>query len=885
MSDVTVKQLASDVNIPEDVLLAQLKEAGVSKSTCDDPINESEKAILLAHLRESHGKKGAAAAGSGKKITLKRKTVSELQQPSTGGRAPTRGTPSRGGKTVSVEVRRKRTLGKRTTHSEQERLQQEAEAARKALADQAEMKRRIETEDNARREAEEVRRRTEEAGGVDPVALKLKAEEAAAAAAAAAAEEEKLKAEEESARIKAEEASKQAAEEAKKQEESKAKKAQVEKESQAVVEEKAGKKGAHRKDDRPAAGRDKKPRGRKELHVTAGKSGRRRGKPARRRAPADRDAEHGFVKPTSPLVREVQIPESITVADLAMEMSVKAAAVIKELIKMGMMVTINQPLDRDTATLVVEEMGHKAVDKVEQDIEADVISSIHEEQGDEVPRAPVVTIMGHVDHGKTSLLDYIRSTRVASGEAGGITQHIGAYHVETGHGMISFLDTPGHAAFSAMRARGAEVTDIVILVVAADDGVKPQTVEAIQHAKASSVPVIIAVNKMDKEDANPDKVMQELTQHEVIPESWGGDTIFVNVSAKTGQGIDDLLDAILLQSEVLELKAVEDGPAKGVVVESSLDKGRGAVATVLIQSGTLNKGDMLVSGQEFGRVRALLDENRKQIQSAGPSIPVEILGLSGVPNAGDDVLVVANERKARELAELRQDKNRDSRMAAQKAAKLDEFFAKMSAGEVDYVNLIIKADVQGSVEALRESLTKLSTDEVAVKVVAATVGGINESDVNLALTSNAFIIGFNVRADATARRTAEDKGVDLRYYSIIYEAIDDVKQALTGLLSPEVREEIIGLAEVRDVFRSSKLGAIAGCMVTEGAVKRSLPIRVLRDNVVIYEGELESLRRHKDDAAEVKAGTECGIGVKNYNDVKAGDQIEVYERHEVAREL
>ncbi|MEJ1398396.1 MAG: translation initiation factor IF-2 [Candidatus Sedimenticola sp. (ex Thyasira tokunagai)] len=879
MSDVTVKQLASDVKIPEEVLLAQLKEAGVSKSASDDLVNESEKAKLLAHLRTSHGKKGGASTAGGKKITLKRKTVSELQQPSTGGRAPTRGSVGRTSKTVSVEVRRKRTIGKRTTHSEQEHIQQEAEAARKALAEQAEQRRQIEAEDSARREAEDARRLAEESGGAEQVALKLKAEEAAAA------EEIKRKTEEEAARIKEEEARQKAAEEAKLQEEEKAKKAQVEQQSQAVAEEKTGKKGAHRKDERPAAGRENKPKGRKELHVTAGKRGRRKGKQVRHKAVPDREAEHGFVKPTAPVVREIQIPESITVADLAMEMSVKAAAVIKELMKMGMMVTINQPLDRDTATLVVEEMGHKAVDRVEQDIEADVISSINEDQGDEVPRAPVVTIMGHVDHGKTSLLDHIRSTRVASGEAGGITQHIGAYHVETGHGMISFLDTPGHAAFSAMRARGAEVTDIVILVVAADDGVKPQTIEAIQHSKASGVPIIIAVNKMDKEEANPDKVMQDLSQHEVIPESWGGDTMFVNVSAKTGLGIDELLDAILLQSEVLELRAVDSGPAKGIVVESSLDKGRGAVATVLIQSGTLSKGDMLVSGQEFGRVRALLDENRKQIQSAGPSIPVEILGLSGVPNAGDDVLVVANERKARELAEMRQEKNRDSRMAAQKAAKLDEFFATMSEGKVDYVNLIIKADVQGSVEALRESLTKLSTDEVAVKVVAATVGGINESDVNLAVTSNAFIIGFNVRADATARRSAEDKGVDLRYYSIIYEAIDDVKQALSGLLSPEVREEIMGLAEVRDVFRSSKLGAIAGCMVIEGAVKRSLPIRVLRDNVVIYEGELESLRRHKDEATEVKVGTECGIGVKNYNDVKAGDQIEVYERHEVAREL
>jgi translation initiation factor IF-2 len=493
--------------------------------------------------------------------------------------------------------------------------------------------------------------------------------------------------------------------------------------------------------------------------------------------------------------------------------------------------------------------------------------------------------MGHVDHGKTSLLDYIRATRVAAGEAGGITQHIGAYHVETDKGMVSFLDTPGHAAFSAMRARGAKVTDIVVLVVAADDGVKPQTIEAIQHARAAEVPLLIAVNKVDKPEAQPEKVMQELSAQEVVPEEWGGDTMFVQVSAKTGQGIDELLDAILLQAEVLELKAVVDTAARGIIVESSLDKGRGPVATVLVQSGTPKQGDMLVSGQEFGRVRAMLDENRKQVKTAGPSIPVEVLGLSGVPNAGDDVLVVPDERMARELAESRQEKARDTRLAAQKAAKLDEFFSQMEEGEVNYVNLIVKADVQGSVEALKDSLLKITSDEVKVKVVASAVGGINESDVNLALTSDAFIIGFNVRADATARRAAEEQGVDIRYYSIIYEVMDDVKKAISGMLTPEVREEIIGLAEVRDVFRSSKLGAIAGCMVVEGTVKRNNPIRVLRENVVIYEGALESLRRHKDDVNEVKSGTECGIGVKNYNDVKVGDQIEVFERIEVAREI
>jgi translation initiation factor IF-2 len=584
------------------------------------------------------------------------------------------------------------------------------------------------------------------------------------------------------------------------------------------------------------------------------------------------------------VVREVPVPETVTVGELAQKMSVKAAEVIKQLMRMGTMVTINQVLDRDTAMLLVEEMGHKAVEQLNEDVEAELLSTV-DEGGDVKPRAPVVTIMGHVDHGKTSLLDHIRASRVAAGEAGGITQHIGAYHVETDKGMITFLDTPGHSAFSAMRARGAKVTDLVILVVAADDGVKPQTVEAVQHAKAAEVPMVVAVNKIDKPEANPERVMQELTTHEVVPEEWGGDTMFVNVSAKTGEGIDELLDAVLLQAEVLELKAAVDGAARGSIIESSLDKGRGPVATVLVESGKLRRGDIVVSGQEFGRVRAMFDETGKSVREAGPSMPVVVLGLSGTPAAGDDVLVVPDEKQAREVAALRQEKQRDSKLAAQKAAKLDDLFSQMAEGEVQYVNLIVKADVQGSVEALKESLVKTSTDEVKVRVVASGVGGINESDANLALTSNAIIIGFNVRADAAARRVIEEKEIDLRYYSIIYEVIDEVKKAISGLLSPEIREEIVGLAEVRDVFRSSKYGAIAGCMVVEGVVKRNNPIRVLRDNVVIYEGALESLRRFKEDAAEVKAGTECGIGVKNYNDVKVGDHIEVFERTEHSREL
>ena len=856
MSDVTVKQLAEDVGIPVQRLLSQLEQAGLQKSGDEDMVSEAEKLKLLTHLRESHGK-GAATGEGPRKITLKRKTISELRLPGATGRAAGRGAAVRTGKTVSVEVRRKRTYVKRSLLDETEQTSEQAEAARKALEEQAVQKRQIEADEEARRAAEAARRQAEEEERARQEAETLAKQEA-----------ERRQKEEETRRLEEEER--------RRRQEEETRQAKLDQEIQRS-EEKSGKRTGAKETGRRG--------GRRELHVAADKRGRRKGKVGMRRPVAPTETQHAFVKPTAPVVHEVEIPESITVADLAQRMSIKAAMVIKELMKMGMMVTINQALDRDTATLVVEEMGHKPVAQKEADIEAEVLSTIEEVEGEKHPRAPVVTIMGHVDHGKTSLLDFIRRTRVAAGEAGGITQHIGAYHVETDKGMISFLDTPGHAAFSAMRARGAKVTDIVILVVAADDGVMPQTVEAIQHSKAAGVPIIVAVNKIDKPDAQPDRVMQELVQQEVVPEAWGGDTMFVQVSAKTGQGIDDLLDAILLQAEVLELEAVEEGPARGIIVESSLDKGRGPVATVLVQSGTLRQGDMVVSGQEFGRVRAMFDENRRQVKSAGPSIPVEVLGLSSVPNAGDDLMAVSDEKKARELAQTRQARARDTRLAEQKAAKLDEFFAQMTEGEVNTVNLIIKADVQGSVEALRESLVKTSTDEVKVKVIASAVGGINESDVGLAISADAFIIGFNVRADATARRLAEEKGVDIRYYSIIYEVIDDVKKALSGLLSPEVREEIIGLAEVREVFRSSKLGAIAGCMVVEGTVRRSNPIRVLRDNVVIYEGSLESLRRHRDDVSEVKAGTECGIGVKNYNDVKIGDHIEVFERVEVAREI
>jgi translation initiation factor IF-2 len=582
----------------------------------------------------------------------------------------------------------------------------------------------------------------------------------------------------------------------------------------------------------------------------------------------------------------VTIPEMIIVSDLANKMSVKAALVIKHLMKLGIMATINQSIDQDTAAILVEDMGHVAVMQSDDDFEKEMLAEVTEEDNHpELPRAPIVTIMGHVDHGKTSLLDYIRKTRVAAGEAGGITQHIGAYQVKTDHGSVTFLDTPGHAAFTAMRARGADVTDVVIIVVAADDGVMPQTKEAVEHARAAKVPIIIAMNKMDKPGANPDKVMQELSVIDVLAEEWGGDVQFLKISAKTGQGVDDLIESLIVQTEILELKAPIDGAASGIVIESRLDRGRGAVATILVQRGTLENGQMVLCGHEYGRVRAMFNENGKAIKTAGPCEPVEILGLSSTPNAGDEFLVVQNERIAKELAKHREDRKRFTRHAAQQASKLDEVFSKMTSGELASVNLVLKTDVQGSLEALRSSLIDLSNDEVEVKVVYGGVGGINEGDVNLALASGAILMGFNVRADATSRRMIEERGVDLHYYSIIYEAIDEVKKSISGMLAPEIKEQIVGLAQVREVFKSPKLGAIAGCMVIDGFVKRNLPIRVLRENVVIYEGQLESLRRFKDDIAEVKMGMECGIGVKNYNDVRAGDQIEVFERIEVKREL
>ncbi|HHH36605.1 MAG TPA: translation initiation factor IF-2 [Gammaproteobacteria bacterium] len=820
MAEVTVRQLADVVGIPVERLLDQLGEAGVPVSDADQPITDKQKMELLTHLRSARGKGGAGGDGK-KKITLRRRTVGELRQTTGGqGKAKTR--------SVNVEFRRKRTYAMRgelmaEEAARLEKERKEAEAAARA-AREAEEKARAEAEEKARLEAE----------------AKARAEAEARAAAEAAQP----------------------------------------KPAPEVVAPPAEKKTPRRK-EKPER---KTKYGREELHVASEVSSSRRKRKARGTVKVSTGARHGFEKPTAPIVREVAIPETITVAELAQKMSVKAAEVIKTLMKLGSMVTINQVLDQETAAIVVEEMGHKAKLLQENAIEEAVIQEA-EAVGEAEPRPPVVTIMGHVDHGKTSLLDYIRRTKVAAGEAGGITQHIGAYHVQTDRGVITFLDTPGHAAFTAMRARGAEVTDIVVLIVAADDGVKPQTLEAIQHARAAEVPIIVAVNKIDKPEADPERVKQELAQHEVIPEEWGGDTMFVNVSAKTGQGVDDVLEAILLQAEVMELKAVREGPARGTVIESTLDKGRGPVATVLVQSGTLHKGDILLAGKEYGRVRAMFDETGKAVEEAGPSMPVVVLGLSGTPNAGDDMVVVPDERKAREVALFRQGKYREIQLANRKAAKLEEVFSQMEKDKVNVLNILLKADVQGSLEALKEALTKLSTDEVKVKVIAEGVGGITESDINLALASNAVVIGFNVRADSVARRTAEEHGVELNYYSVIYDVIDDVKKALSGMLAPEIKEEIIGLAEVRDTFSSPKFGTIAGCLVVEGVVRRNNPIRVLRDNVVIYEGELESLRRYKEDVNEVKAGTECGIGVRNYNDVKVGDQIEVYERVEVKREL
>ena len=891
MAEVTVKQLASAVGIPVDRLLTQLGEAGLEVQNAEDTITDSQKMQLLSHLRKSHGGKDIGLVEP-KKITLKRKSVSALKQSAAQGKS----------KTVNVEVRRQRTYVKRSVVLEEAKKEQEIKAREEELAAKTleEVEGHLEADEIVDAVAEPaIDESIEQIGDVvaedealaEGVEAETPVEEGGEAAASVT--EEPASVAEETVESVTDSGVGQPAEKEERPKKSKAKPKGADAktaEGAASTDKPSGKKGG-RSDREPAKkGKHKRDRDerhgkhdRSELHVASDKGGRRRSK-SKKAVTLSNAPKHGFERPTQPIIREVTLTEGMTVAELAQKMSIKAVEVIKVMMGLGVMATINQVIDHDTAILVVEEMGHKAIVSQPEEAVEEELAKLHE-GADKVVRAPVVTIMGHVDHGKTSLLDYIRRTRVAHGEAGGITQHIGAYHVETERGQITFLDTPGHAAFTAMRARGAQVTDIVILVVAADDGAMPQTVEAVQHSKAAEVPIIVAVNKIDKAEADPDRVKNELSQHDVIPEDWGGENMFVNVSAHTGEGIDDLLEAVLLQAEVMELEAVDNGPASAVVVESSLDKGRGPVATVLVQNGRLNKGDILLSGQEYGRVRAMLDESGHQVDSAGPSTPVLVLGLSGTPNAGDSAIVVDNERKARDIALLRQGKFRDVKFAKQNAAKLEDVFSQMGQGERATLNLLIKGDVQGSVEALRESLLKLSFEEVEVKIVASGVGGINESDVNLALASNAVLIGFNVRADATARRIAEENGVDLNYYSVIYDVIDEVKGAISGLMQPDIREEIIGNAEVRDVFRSPKFGAVAGCMVTEGMVKRNNPIRVLRDNVVIYEGELESLRRFKEDVAEVRAGFECGIAVKNYNDVKVGDQIEVFEKVVVEKKL
>jgi len=835
MSGVTVAQFAETLKVSVERLLVQLEEAGVAVGGADDIISDDAKMELLNHLRQSHGRKAENDSVAPRKITLNRRDKTELKL--AGGQGKTR--------TVNVEVRRKKSYIKRDVLEEEARRQQEeidaqqaAEAAAKLAVEQKEAERRA-AEDASRREAEEAEKRRQE--------------------------------EESEARTREEQEARKAAAEVRTRElaELSARKA-AEKESSARTEDARTQRRAKAQDVDHT------------LHVATDKRRRKKKQTRRRSVSVNVDSQHAFEQPTAPVIREVPVPESITISQLAQQMAVKGAEVIKVMMGMGFMATINQVIDQDTAILVVEEFGHTPI-PVSLDALDDQILGTMDAGGEPMPRPPVVTIMGHVDHGKTSLLDYIRRAKVAAGEAGGITQHIGAYSVKTENGEIAFLDTPGHAAFSAMRARGAQVTDIVILVVAADDGVKPQTEEAIRHAKAAGVPIIVAVNKIDKPDADLDRVRNELTVKEVIPEEWGGDTMFVNVSALTGEGIDKLLEAVLLQADILELKAPIDGRAQGVVIESSLEIGRGTVATVLVTRGTLRQGDSIVAGEVFGRVRKMMDETGQEITAAGPSKPVAVLGLSGMPSAGDEVAAVDDERKAREVAQFRHGRARDAKLAKQQAAKLEDAFDQMKSGLLKSLQVLIKADVHGSAEALRDALVKLSNDEVTVKVIGAGVGGITESDVNLAAASGAFVIGFNVRADAAARAAVKESGVQIRYYSIIYEAIEDIESAVTGMLAPEIREQIVGTAEVRDIFDSPKLGKIAGCLVMEGFVKRSNPIRVLRQDTVIYEGELESLRRFKDDVNEVKSGTECGIGVKNYNDVRVGDQIECYERIEVAR--
>ncbi len=924
MSDIQVKALAAMVKAPVDVLMRQLKRAGIEVNSPEDKITDAQKLMLLERIKnEASGGKTETVdnrnAGAGK-ITLKRATPG--------------GAGGNDRKPQGVEVRRKKTIGLRNSEADAQ-ADRVAEQRAETLARQAENDRRIreavlEKAERERRELELQRMRRQKEAALQPqlaanaavtapqVVEPITANTSVDSVIAEPAEQSIERVETETLAVEATngdavaddnkdtagvsgleqrqivvDAARQEASDALKRRPSRAKPKQslAPKHVIGIEDEEPAKVSPGLVDTEDSDAK----RGEKKKVKTRGRENERGNAPiiqhkGNKRKPGgrapEREVKHGFEKPTAPVVREIEIPSSIIVSDLAQKLAIRATDIIKSMMKMGMMVTINQSIDQETAILVAEELGHKATPMQVMDDESILASVLGDNSDVEVEaRPPVVTIMGHVDHGKTSLLDYIRKTRVASGEAGGITQHIGAYHVETSRGTVTFLDTPGHAAFTKMRARGAQVTDIVVLIVAADDGVMPQTKEAIQHAKEAGVPMVVAINKIDKPQADIDRVLNDLSQVNVLTEEWGGDVPVVRVSAKTGVGIDDLLETILLVAEVQELTAPVDVPAKGTVIEASIERGRGAVATVLIREGTLHKGDILLCGTQYGRVRALFDENGRSVKEAGPSIPVAVVGLSSAPEAGDEAFVVSDERKAREIAELRQEKLRDSRFAAQNSAKLDNMFSQMQTGARAQINLLVKADVQGSVEAIRSELLKLSTDEVEVRLVSSGIGGLNESDMDLAATSKAIVVAFNVRADAGARRLAQDNDVEIRYYSIIYDVINDVRAAMSGLLSPETREVFLGLAEVRNVFRASGFGQVAGCLVVEGVVRRGSPIRVLRDNVVIYEGELESLRRHRDDVKEVQVGTECGIAVKDYNDVRAGDQIEVFEHVQVARSI
>ncbi|CAM3603592.1 translation initiation factor IF-2 [Halomonas sp. FME1] len=855
MSDMTVKDFAVKVGRDAPRLLEQMKEAGLKHASESDAVSEEDKQKLLSFLQKSHGGSDTAEAGKNR-ITLTRKTRSRIN---TGER----------GKTIEVQVRKKKTYVKSAENEKPKAAEPSYTGPRQLVGDmaEAEAERKVldarQAEEKAAAQKAQAAKATEEAASKKAADAKPKAPAAAKAPATPDIEVPNLEIDD--------------APSGEDMPPAPPKEGRTDRRT-APPKKAAAKKG--RRDDEDRGDREERKRGGAGKKVK--RAEQRRG--GRRGGNQTGNGKHAFQKPTQPIVREVSIPESISVAELADKMSIKANEVIKAMFNMGAAVTINQTIDQDTAAIVVEEMGHTPKLVKDDALETEMLEGISYE-GDEITRSPVVTVMGHVDHGKTSLLDYIRKAKVATGEAGGITQHIGAYHVEDNHGGVTFLDTPGHAAFTAMRARGAKATDVVILVVAADDGVMPQTVEAIEHSKAAGVPMVVAVNKIDKQGIDLDRIKNELSQHGVISEEWGGDTQFVHVSAKTGEGMEELLEAIQLASEVLELKAVPSAPGKGVVVESRLDKGRGPVATVLVQNGTLKKGDIVLAGLHYGRVRALTNELAQQVDSVGPAMPVEIQGLGGTPDAGDDFMVVADEKKAREVANFRQGKYREVRLARQQKAKLENMFSQMGQDEVAKVNIVLKADVQGSLEAIKGALEELSTEEVEVAVVSSGVGGITGTDANLALASEAIVVGFNVRADAAAREIIEREGLDLRYYSVIYHLIDEVKQAMSGMLAPEWKEEIVGIAEVRDVFRAPKIGAIAGCMVIEGSVHRNKKIRVLRDDVVIYEGELESLRRFKDDVQEVRNGMECGIGVKNYNDVQVGDKIEVFDQVKVERSL